>query len=51
MAKRLKVRVEFDPAAQKLFGSFTMGKSDSPMRDMVAFKQLIMSVRTIIVKN
>lgn len=55
MAKGLKIIVEIDPVAQKLYGSFTMGKSDSPMRteseNMVAFKQLIMSVRTIIVKN
>ena len=32
MAKGLKIIVEIDPVAQKLYGSFTMGKSDSPMR-------------------
>ena len=32
MAKGLKIIFEIDPVAQKLYGSFTMGKSDSPMR-------------------
>lgn len=32
MAKGLKIIGEIDAVAQKLSGSFTMGKSDSPMR-------------------